>query len=167
MSKIPVIIVDYNPAWPELFNALKSSIDAALGEVALSVEHVGSTSVPGLAAKPIIDIDVVVRAEELNKAIALLATIGYVHDGDGGIPGRERFRHPTGLPSHHLYVCAEDNAELTRHLQFRGYLLAHPDAVAQYGALKKNLAAVYGDDREGYSIAKTEFITDILSRCSS
>ena len=167
MPNIPVVIVDYDPAWPELFNALKSSVDAALGEVALRIEHVGSTSVPGLAAKPIIDMDVVVRAEDLKKAIALLATIGYVHDGDGGIPGRERFRPPAGLPSHHLYVCAEDNAELIRHLQFRSYLRTHPDAVAQYGALKKNLAAAYGDDREGYSIAKTEFITAILRRCSS
>ena len=72
MPNIPVVIVDYDPAWPELFNALKSSVDAALGEVALRIEHVGSTSVPGLAAKPIIDMDVVVRAEDLKKAIALL-----------------------------------------------------------------------------------------------
>ena len=166
MSKIPVIIVDYDPAWPELFNTLKSSIDTALGEVALRVEHVGSTSVPGLAAKPIIDMDLVVRAEDLGKAIALLASIGYVHDGDGGIPGRERFRPPAGLPSHHLYVCAEDNAELLRHIQFRDYLRLHPESVAEYGMLKKRLAAAYGDDREGYSIAKSEFITTILSRCS-
>ncbi|MDP3488034.1 MAG: GrpB family protein [Bacillota bacterium] len=166
MSEIPVVIVDYDPAWPILFNTLKSSVEVALGEVALSIEHVGSTSVPGLAAKPIIDMDVVVRAEDLGKAIALLATIGYVHDGDGDIPGRERFRHPAGLPSHHLYVCAEDNTELKRHLQFRDYLRDHPDATAEYGALKKGLAATFGDDREGYSIAKTEFITTILSRCS-
>ncbi|KAF0196064.1 MAG: hypothetical protein FD169_1130 [Bacillota bacterium] len=166
MSKIPVIIVDYDPAWPGLFNTLKSSVEMSLGEVALSIEHVGSTSVPGLAAKPIIDMDVIVRAEDLGKATALLANIGYVHDGDGGIPGRERFRPPTGLPKHHLYVCAADNPELKHHLQFRDYLRAHPDAAAEYGLLKKHLAAVYGDDREGYSVAKTEFITTILSRCS-
>lgn len=166
MSKIPVVIVDYNPAWPELFNVLKSSIDTALEDVALSIEHVGSTSVPGLASKPIIDMDVVVRAQDLNKAIALLAGIGYVHDGDGGIPGRERFRPPAGLPSHHLYVCAENNPELIRHLQFRNYLRAHPQAAAEYGMLKKRLAAIYGDDREGYSIAKTEFVTDILHKAN-
>lgn len=166
MSKIPVVIVEYDPAWPGLFNTLKSSIELALGEVALSIEHVGSTSVPGLAAKPIIDMDVVVRAEDLSHAIALLATIGYIHDGDGGIPGRERFRPPTGLAKHHLYICAEDNAELLRHILFRDYLRAHPESAAEYGMLKKCLAAAYGDDREGYSVAKTEFITAILNRCS-
>jgi len=164
MPKVPIIIVDYDPAWPQLFNTLKSSIDTALGDVALSIEHIGSTSVPGLAAKPIIDIDVVVRAEDMAKAIALLATIGYVHDGDGGIPGRERFEQPASLPLHHLYVCAEDNAELKRHLTFRGYLRVHPEAAAAYGSLKKRLAAEHGDDREGYSVAKTEFVTDILQK---
>src|SRR5690349_20583042 len=99
MRSRPVIVVDYDPAWPRLFDQLTVPVRSALGEVALRIEHVGSTSVPGLAAKPIIDISVVVATEaDVPLAIERLASIGYLHQGDLGIEGREAFVAPGHLP---------------------------------------------------------------------
>ncbi len=163
----PVIIVDYDPAWPNVFQFLRSKVCEVLGEVAVSVEHVGSTSVPGLAAKPIIDIDVVVESrDEIAQAISRLAKIGYVHLGDLGIPGREAFSAPPNTPEHHLYVCAREAAELRRHLAFRDYLRRNPAAARQYAELKRGLAHCCGTDRDAYTQAKTGFITGILDRAN-
>src|SRR5271168_241502 len=102
----PVIVVDYDLQWAEVFAELRSTLAAALGGLAVAIEHVGSTAVPGLPAKPIIDIDVVVPSPaKVPEAIARLATIGYVHQGDLGIAGREAFASPPNTPAHHLYVC--------------------------------------------------------------
>ncbi|WP_137156360.1 GrpB family protein [Rhizobium sp. FKL33] len=164
MTGEPVIIVAYDPAWPEIFEALRRRIAAALGPVAKAVEHVGSTAVPGLAAKPIIDIDVVIADETaLPAAINGLAAIGYAHQGEKGVAGRHAFAAPAGLAQHHLYVCAEGSPELRRHLAFRDRLRAEPDLAAAYGALKQRLAAEYGRDRDGYTQAKTAFIEAALA----
>ena len=162
---VPVIVVDYDPAWPQLFEQLRDRVVAALGDLVVAVEHVGSTAVPGLPAKPIIDLDVVIPAiADLPAAIERLATLGYVHRGDLGITGREAFSRPPDTPPHHLYVCARDSAELRRHLLFRDYLRAHPEDARAYGALKRQLAARFRDDREAYTEAKTAFVADILRR---
>src|SRR3974390_1457583 len=116
----PVIIVKYDPGWPSLFEELRAPVLAALGDLVVTVEHVGSTAVPGLAAKPIIDMDVVVpTVSEIPEAIVRLAALGYIHRGDLGIPGREAFTAPADKPRHHLYVCSPDSSELRRHLSFR------------------------------------------------
>ncbi|MDH6269896.1 GrpB-like predicted nucleotidyltransferase (UPF0157 family) [Rhizobium sp. SG_E_25_P2] len=164
MTAEPVIIVPYDPAWPVIFDALRRRIEAALGPIATAVEHVGSTSVPGLAAKPIIDIDAVIADDTaLPAAIARLSAIGYADQGEKGVAGRRAFAPPPGLARHHLYVCASDSAELRRHLLFRDRLRANPDLAAAYGALKQRLAAEYGRDREGYTEAKTGFIENALA----
>lgn len=161
----PVIIEDYNPAWPHWFERLRAPVQAALGALALVIEHVGSTAVPGLAAKPIIDMDVVISSRtDLTDVIARMAGIGYRHEGDLGVAGREAFFPPPGLPAHHLYVCSADSAELRRHLAFRDYLRRHPADAAAYGALKSELAARFGRDRDGYSLAKSDFVNGILAR---
>ena len=162
---VPVIVVDYDPAWPQLFEQLRDRVVAALGDLVVAVEHVGSTAVPGLPAKPIIDLDVVIPAiADLPAAIERLATLGYVHRGDLGIPGRKAFSRPPDTPPHHLYVCARDSAELRRHLLFRDYLRSHPEDARAYGALKRQLAARFRDDREAYTEAKSAFVADILRR---
>jgi GrpB-like predicted nucleotidyltransferase (UPF0157 family) len=136
---------------------------AALGDLALAVEHVGSTAVPGLPAKPIVDLDAVIPAPaDLPAAVARLAARGYVHEGDLGIPGREAFRPPPDLPRHHLYVVAAGAAELRRHLLFRDHLRAHPDAARAYADLKRAAASRAGDDRAAYTRAKDEFVAAIL-----
>jgi len=157
-----VEIVPYDPSWPATFAALRANVLRALPDA--RVEHVGSTAVPGLASKPIIDIDVIVAtAADLSAAAVSLGRIGYVHEGDLGIPGREAFRPPAGLPPHHLYVCAQDSRELDRHLRFRDHLRGHADTAAVYAALKRRLAAECGEHRAAYSAGKTAFVEAVLA----
>lgn len=158
-----VLVVDYDPSWPDLFEALRRPVWAAVHGVAVSVEHVGSTAVPGLAAKPIIDMDVVVpSSDNLPEAIARLATLGYVHRGCLGIDGREAFNSPQGLPAHHLYVCPKESAALSNHLTLRDVLRRDPAAVAEYSRIKRQLAARFPNDIESYIAGKTDFILTVL-----
>jgi GrpB-like predicted nucleotidyltransferase (UPF0157 family) len=123
----PVVVVDYHPQWPELFQALRRRIAGALGDVAAAIEHVGSTAVPGLAAKPIIDIEVLLAsADALPAAIERLARLGYTHKGNKGVPERDAFLSAANEPPHHLYVCPPSSQEFRRHVAFRDYLRAHP-----------------------------------------
>lgn len=160
-------IQQYDPSWVVAFSNLRAKLSAALGNLAADIEHVGSTAVPGLPAKPIIDIDVVVESEAALAAVReILALAGYVYEGDLGIPGRHAFKAKDDAPAHHLYVCARGNAELRRHLAFRDYLRAHPDAAREYGAMKYRAAAEAGGDRSAYGAAKHDFIEGILATIS-
>jgi GrpB-like predicted nucleotidyltransferase (UPF0157 family) len=159
----PVVIVDYDPLWPAKFDALAATLTAALGPVLLRIEHVGSTAVPGLAAKPILDLDAVVPPENVPEAIRRLEAIGYVHKGDQGIAGREAFRPPAGSVPHHLYVCPSDSPELAAHVRFRDALRADTQLAATYAQLKRALAAQFGSDRAGYCDAKTAFVRAVLA----
>ena len=161
----PVVIAPYDPAWPATFAALRDRIAPVLGELAAGIEHVGSTAVPGLDAKPIIDVDVVIRhADDLPEVAARLATVGYTQLGDLGIIGREAFRATAELPRHHLYVCAAGDATLQAHLTLRDALRDDPELAAAYGALKRDLAERYRDDRDAYSEGKSAFVTAVLLR---
>ena len=153
---------DYDPRWPGVFEALNETVLAALGELVVSVEHVGSTSVSGLAAKPVIDLDVVVASADVATAIERLATIGYEHLGDRGIPQREAFDSPAGSPRHHLYLCPVGSPALANHLAVRNHLRENPAAAAEYGMLKKRLAREHANDSASYGEAKTEFLVAIL-----
>lgn len=159
----PITVVDYDPQWLALFERLRATIWPAVRDVALGVEHVGSTSVPGLAAKPVIDLSVVVPTEaELAPAIERLATLGYVHRGNLGVEGREAFHSPHREPPHHLYLCPRESLGLANHLAVRDYLRAHPDKARAYGELKKRLAGEFPDDIESYVDGKTDLLLDIL-----
>jgi GrpB-like predicted nucleotidyltransferase (UPF0157 family) len=161
----PVIVLEYNPHWPELFQSLRKRIADALGEMAAAIEHVGSTAVPGLAAKPIIDIDVLLVSETmLAAAIDRLARLGYIHRGNLGIPEREAFFAPANDPPHHLYVCPPCSAEFRSHMAFRDYLRAHPKDAKVYGDLKIALAERFREDRSAYITAKGEFVAELTSR---
>lgn len=160
----PVVIVAYDPNWPIQFESIRSSISSALGDVALAIEHVGSTSVPGLAAKPVLDIDVVVKTkDDVLEGIELLASIGYTHAGDLGIPGREAFRAPDGAIEQHLYLVVSGSKPLKEHITLRNRLREDRDLVSQYAEIKYQLAAEYGTNREGYTDAKTGFIKRVLA----
>lgn len=160
-----IVVVDYDPCWPAIFETLRNRVWEVCELIAVSIEHVGSTSVPGLAAKPIIDLSMVVPSEaEVPLAIERLATLGYQHLGDLGIEGREAFRQPEGLPPHHLYVCPQGSLGLRNHLAMRDHLRRNPEDASKYGELKKRLAQQYPDDKDAYGDAKTEFIVAILSR---
>lgn len=173
----PVVIVDFDPAWPVLFGEMKQVYEESLHGLIESVEHVGSTAVPGLAAKPILDIDLVIRSRGVLSDVARrLESLGYRHEGDRGIEGREAFAQVAGAqtprdgsgrtwPSHHLYVCAVDCAALREHLAFREFLRANPEKAHEYGALKRSLAEALGNNREAYTEGKTEFIRSVLRSC--
>lgn len=164
MTTRRVTVLPYDEGWARDFEAIRDELRPALGELALAIEHVGSTSVKGLSAKPIIDVDVVIEdASCLDAAIAALARIGYFHEGDLGIPGREAFKYAgkDHLQRHHLYVCPQDSAELQRHLAFRDYLRAHPEAADEYSRIKAAGAALYPEDIDGYIAHKAPFIERI------
>lgn len=161
----PVLILDYDPNWPVVFQSLRKRIAKALGDMAAAIEHVGSTAVPNLAAKPIIDIDVLLKSETiLPAAIERLASVGYIHQGNLGVPEREAFLAPAGDPPHQLYVCPPRSAEFRRHLAFRNYLRAHPQDAKIYGDLKRALVSQFREDRPGYMNTKGEFVEELTSR---
>ncbi len=164
----PIVIVPYDPAWPAEFERLRQALTDCLGGLVLAIEHIGSTSVPGLAAKPILDINMVMEScADLPAIVERLASLGYEHEGDLGIPGREAFRQPpeSGYMTCHLYCSPRDSVALLRHLAFRDYLRAHPEASADYARLKQELAQCYRNDRAAYTDAKTAFVEGILAQC--
>jgi GrpB-like predicted nucleotidyltransferase (UPF0157 family) len=164
----PVRVVDWSPDWPAEFACYARRIHDALGSLPVAIEHVGSTAVAGLAAKPIIDIDVVLRHDaDLAEAVRRLDRIGYRHEGDIGIPGRHAFAWPQGQQRHHVYIVTVGGDAHTRHLLFREYLCAHPDAAQEYAALKRRLSSAHATDRAAYTEGKTEFIERILETAAA
>lgn len=160
----PVLIVDYDLSWPTTFQQLRAQVAARLGLLAVAIEHVGSTAVPGLAAKSIVDLDVVIADRaDLPAVIELLRPLGYHHEGDLGVPGREAFTTPTGAPPHHLYVCALGTPALDRHLAFRDALRGDQELADAYGDLKRTLATRLSHDRNAYTEAKSTFIEQVLA----
>jgi GrpB-like predicted nucleotidyltransferase (UPF0157 family) len=158
-----VTVVEYDADWPACFERLRATVWPAVADLASSIEHVGSTSVPGLAAKPVIDLDVVVRSRtDVPTVVGRLTALGYDHLGDLGIVGREAFRPPEGSPAHNLYVCRADSPSLANHLALRDHLRRHPELAHAYGTLKKRLALAFPHDIDGYVAAKTDFIVGVL-----
>lgn len=163
-----VIVEDYNPQWEQEFIKIKKEIESCLGPLALSIEHVGSTSVKGLAAKPIIDLDVVINDQSLlNDVIQRLGSIGYIYEGNLGIEGREAFKYKSKphLMTHHLYVCPKDSKELYRHITFRNYLRNHPEARKAYSKIKKEAALLFPNSIEQYIEYKSTCINEIYKKC--
>ena len=171
-----MVIVNYNEKWPQDFLKIKNELLKVL-TVQCEVQHVGSTSIPGMKAKPIIDIDVGLENwadfEAVKKS---LAEIGYEHEGDRGITGREAFGrnglvHNEVLDSidHHLYVCSVDNEEYKRHILFRDYLRKHTEARDRYNQIKEEILAKVGsENRAGYVQMKEEeygdFFEDVINK---
>jgi GrpB-like predicted nucleotidyltransferase (UPF0157 family) len=163
----PVIICDYDPKWPQRYETLRLPVSEALGDLPAEMAHVGSTAVPGLAAKPTIDIVIRLRAaHDLPAAIERLARLGYAHEGDFGIAGREAFATPPGYGphDHHLYVCAPDWPGYGDQIVFRDYLRAHADAADAYALLKRSLALEHRNNRRAYTDGKAAFVSAILDR---
>jgi GrpB-like predicted nucleotidyltransferase (UPF0157 family) len=160
-------VVDYDLRWPQWFDTLSERIWPAVEDVAVRIDHVGSTAVPGLAAKPIIDIDIVVAAAtEVPAVIERLAGIGYRWRGDLGVTGRESFkpRGDQGLPRHHLYVVVENNRAHLDHWLLRD-LLRHDDAARdRYGALKQRNVAHADRDIDVYLAAKADLVAELLTQ---
>jgi GrpB-like predicted nucleotidyltransferase (UPF0157 family) len=165
---VPAVVVAYDPGWPGLFRELRDRVDAVLAGVAHVTEHVGSTAVPGLDAKPVIDLDVVVPdGAAVASAIGALAAAGWRHQGDLGVTGREAFRPPADAVYHHLYVVVAGSQPHRDHVDLRDFLRVHPGQAARYGKLKRRLAGLLATDRRAYSEGKAEMIAGFLrqARC--
>jgi GrpB-like predicted nucleotidyltransferase (UPF0157 family) len=162
----PVVLVPYSEAWPALFVEERLRIERALGSWVKRIEHVGSTAVPGVAAKPILDIMVGVRSlREAEYCIRPLEQLGYEYRGEAGVSGRLFFRK--GNPrTHHLHVTEIGSEFWERHLLFRDYLRAHSKTAREYAQLKHHLADRFRGDRAGYTEAKTGFISEIVRRAT-
>ena len=162
-----IVVCDYDEAWPGWFEEIVLRVWPAVSDLALRLEHVGSTAVPGLAAKPIIDLDVVVASDDdVEGAIDRLESLGYRWRGDLGVVGRQAFEATTdlGLPPHHLYVVVENNRAHLDHWLLRDLLRADPQARERYAALKRaNLERARGDI-DVYVAAKAAFVAELLAR---
>jgi len=161
-----VQVVDYDPDWPRIFWQLKNQIWPSVRDVALAIEHVGSTSIPGMAAKPVIDVDVVIASPtDLPLLMLRLGILGYKHRGNLGIEDREAFVAPEHQPAHHLYVCVQNSLALQNHIAVRDYLRTHASEAKVYSTLKKRLAEQHPNEREPYVQGKTNFLLSILEQC--
>ena len=168
MKTKKVIVLPYDAAWESAFEAIKAEIQTALGDLMLGIEHVGSTSVKGMSAKPCIDIDVVIRDYSVFDAVVQkLDAIGYIHEGDLGIKDREAFKYADKphLMLHHLYVCPQDSEELRRHITFRDFLRKNPEAVKKYSRVKETAAQLFPDEIEQYIAFKAPCIEELYKEC--
>ncbi|MBN1351907.1 GrpB family protein [candidate division KSB1 bacterium] len=173
-----MILHDYTPTWKEEFERLKAIYLESLGDTIIAIEHIGSTSIPGIKAKPILDVDIVIENYEIFPTVVdRLARLGYTHNGDQGILHREAFKRkdeftPESSPrrkwmNHHLYVCPEFSEELKRQLIFRDTLRIDERAKRAYEAIKIEIAARADGDRKRYAAIKEaecrEFVEKTLA----
>ena len=168
MKTARVTVLPYDGKWKTGFEDIKREIEAAVGDIIIGIEHVGSTSVVGLSAKPCIDIDVVIEDYSVFSAVAGgLARIGYIHEGDLGIVGREAFKYTDKphLYQHHLYVCPSQSEELKRHITFRDFLRSHPEEAKKYGEVKMEAAKLFPNDIDKYIEYKSSCIEDMYKMC--
>ena len=158
----------YDKAWKSAFEEIKREIELVIGDLIIGIEHVGSTSVEGLSAKPIIDIDVVIKDYSVFATVVQkLETIGYIHEGDLGIKDREAFKYSNKphLQKHHLYVCPQYSEELHRHVTFRDYLKNNREAVKKYSLVKETAAILFPNEIEKYIDYKTPCIEELYMHC--
>ena len=164
LERDKVKLSPYQTMWAQLFEEEKQRLEEVIGENVLDIQHIGSTAVPGLKAKPILDLGIAV--ENFEEAFALISPVeqlGYTFRGENGIPRRHYFaKGPPDKRTHHIHMFEEINAEWGAHLLFRDYLRTHPESVTAYQTLKEDLAERYPQNREAYTDGKHEFIQRLL-----
>jgi GrpB-like predicted nucleotidyltransferase (UPF0157 family) len=169
VDAIPVELVPHSPHWTEMAAAETRALKAALGDVLVTVEHIGSTSIPGIMAKPIVDlIPIVTSVEALDGANPRVTALGYECLGEFGLPGRRYCRKndpATGKRQFQLHCYAKGSPEIARHLAFRDYLRAHPAKAKEYEAEKIRAAALHPDNTLDYNAEKNDWIkaTEIVA----
>ncbi|GAB4283695.1 MAG: GrpB family protein [Oscillatoriaceae cyanobacterium] len=159
-----VEVVSHNPQWADAFAVESQQIADALGENVVAIHHIGSTAIPMIYAKPIIDLLVEVKdINQVNQQNYSMELLGYEVMGEFGIPGRRYFRkhNPAGMRTHHVHIFEVGSPQIERHLNFRDYMIAHPEAAQKYSELKRELAQKYPNDIEKYMDGKDGFIQEI------
>ena len=158
----PIVIANYDASWPTIFEQEKALLKASLGDAAISIDHIGSTAVPGLSAKPVIDIQIGVKEVQPDTEYAeKLAVLGYQSKPDA-FDNQHLFFYKTskdGRRTHHVHIVEEGTNEQMRHIVFRDYLRSNPRGATEYEALKRAMAEKFTNDRSAYVDAKTAFIT--------
>ena len=168
MKTKQVVVLPYDVKWKTEFEKIKQEIESVIGDLIIGVEHVGSTAVNGMYAKPCIDIDVVIKDYSVfGDVVGKLWGVGYIHEGDLGIKDREAFAYSNKehLQVHHLYVCPEYSEELHRHITFRDYLRNNSEAVKKYSLIKEKAAELFSDDIDGYIKYKSPCIEELYKEC--
>lgn len=163
-----VVVLPYNVQWKDDFEKIKSEIINAIGDSIIGVEHVGSTSVEGMSAKPCIDIDVIIKDySAFDIIVSRLEMIGYIYEGNLGIEDREAFKYfnKPHLRTHHLYVCPQKSEELYHHITFRDFLRSNVDAVKKYSYVKETAARLFPHDIEKYMEYKSPCIEELYTLC--
>jgi len=152
-------VIEYDPIWPHLFEDERSLLFQTLGDIVIRIHHIGSTAVPGLAAKPIIDILIevvdVVALDALNQNIE---AIGYEPRGESGIPRRRYFKKGGDNRTYHIHAFARGDSNIARYIAFRDYLRAHPEVASEYAKLKNVVASTCDDDIVRYNDGKDEYV---------
>ncbi len=157
-------LVDWSPEYAATFAELREFLMPAVAPLGGTVEHVGSTAVPGMYGKPVLDIDAVLPGRAaVPAAVAALTELGYRHRGDLGVAGREAFDRPARLPLHHMYAVVHGSAAHHDHIDLREYLRTSPSAVQRYAVRKRELAAVLATDRTAYTEAKGDVVQQLLA----
>ena len=164
-----VEVIPYNPTWPQIYGAEVAQVLPVLGANLVAAHHIGSTAVPGLAAKPTIDILLVVHElAALDACNPALAELGYQPKGEHGILGRRYFSKNEGdRHLFHIHAYAEGHTDIDRHLNFRDYLIAHPSVALDYQALKQGLAAKFREEPAVYTAGKADFIQKVEKRAAA
>lgn len=162
------LVHPYDPAWPSHFRQIKAFLEPSLRGVECTIEHVGSTAIAGMMAKPIIDIDIVIAPGTFPEVKGRLEAHGYIHRGDLGLAKREAFalvniEAKTRLHEHHLYVCDDGAHELRKHLVFRAFMKQHPEWRERLNRLKQELCAKHNNDLQSYIDGKAAMIDEITS----
>ena len=163
-----VAVVPYDEAWESAFEKIKNEIEAVIRDMILGIEHIGSTAVKGLSAKPCIDIDVIIKDYAVfDEVVRRLGMIGYIHEGNLGIKDREAFKYTDKphLMMHHLYVCPQYSEELHRHIIFRDFLRHTSEAVKKYSLVKEKAAELFPYDIDKYIAYKAPCIEELYSMC--
>ena len=168
MRTARVKVLPYDKSWKTAFEEIESEIADVLGDLIIGIEHVGSTSVEGLSAKPCIDLDVVIKDYSVfDVVVRKLESIGYIYEGNWGIQDREAFKYSDKphLMKHHLYVCPQYSKELHRHITFRDFLRSNPEAAKKYGTVKEEAARLFPDDIDKYIEYKSPCIQELYEMC--
>lgn len=162
-----VVVEKWNPQWKYEYEKIVASLGKDIIYNSIKIEHIGSTSVEGLSAKPVIDFDIVIEKDKFAIIKELLNKKGYEYEGDLGIEGREAFSYSgkEELMTHHLYVCPKDSKELFKHITFRNFLKNNPALAAEYSKVKEQAAVLYPDDIDKYMEFKSEIIEKIYKKC--
>ncbi|HEX7956021.1 MAG TPA: GrpB family protein [Pyrinomonadaceae bacterium] len=164
-----VEVVPHDPRWRDAFEAEAKRVAAALGENVVAVHHIGSTAIPGIYAKPIVDMLVEVGdIAEVDGRSSAMESLGYEVMGEYGIPGRRYFRKDDreGIRTHHIHAFEAGSAEASRHLAFRDYMTAHPADAQKYSELKRRLAEEHPHSPDGYMDGKDDFIKEMERRAA-